>query len=590
MANKLCIVVCENLKREAAAVIKSGGFEDIKVDAFPADCGHPKMGLEALDAVIHAYANDYKRIYLLGENCTKGIKGVPKKADCGKLCKIEQCFYLLLNRNIIDNYLKQGAYLLTPGWLEHWREYVDKWGFDRQTAKDFFQEFATCLILLDTGVGDKNADNLYEFADFAGLPCEVVPVGLDFFRTFLTKIVLKWRLQEESKEASTALTNANRRLADYAVISELIGTLGEIRTEDKVIESIFELFTMLCAPAGLNYLPFIGNKPGNIQSQPASYAVSEPVKRRLAHFHQDYAWTDSGNGFRLRFSHRDETVGILEINGLTFPEHKEHYLNLAFTVRTVCGLAIANARAYQKIQQALDALERSNRDLEQFAYVASHDLQEPLFKIQAFGDLLKSGYSQALDERGQDFLERMHNSAGRMRTLINDLLGFSRLTTQARPFVAVNLSKIANEVLSDLQARIERMGGRVELLDLPTIEADPMLMHQLLQNLISNAIKFSRPEKAPVVTVHGRLHGDVCQIIVKDNGIGFDEKYIDRIFAIFQRLHGRHEYEGTGVGLAVCRKIVERHGGSITAQSSPGQGAKFIISLPVKQPQEGDLQ
>jgi signal transduction histidine kinase len=245
-------------------------------------------------------------------------------------------------------------------------------------------------------------------------------------------------------------------------------------------------------------------------------------------------------------------------------------------------------------------LERSNRELQDFAYVASHDLQEPLRKIQAFGDLLRSGYGESLPAEARDFVERMQNAARRMHVLINDLLTFSRVTTKGKPFAPVDLNQIAREVMGDLEVRLKQSGGSVDVGDLPTIDADATQMRQALQNLIGNALKFRRPEEPPVVKVsasqvsdqdlssgNGGAPGDLCVLTVEDNGIGFDEKYLDRIFTPFQRLHARGDYEGTGMGLAVCRRIAERHGGSITARSAPGRGSTFSITLPVKQ--KGEL-
>lgn len=245
----------------------------------------------------------------------------------------------------------------------------------------------------------------------------------------------------------------------------------------------------------------------------------------------------------------------------------------------------ARKRAEEELKFYTASLERSNRELQDFASVASHDLQEPLRKIQAFSDRLKARSSEGLDETGRDYLDRMQNAAARMQTLVNDLLTFSRVTTRAQPFVPTDLARVAGEVLSDLETRIEQTGGRVEVAALPVIEADATQMRQLFQNLIANALKFRRPDAPSVVQVYGERDGDWLRLCVADNGIGFDEKYLDRIFTIFQRLHGREEYEGTGVGLAVCRKIAHRHGGSITARSQPGQGATFIVTLPVRQVQ-----
>ena len=277
---------------------------------------------------------------------------------------------------------------------------------------------------------------------------------------------------------------------------------------------------------------------------------------------------------------------------------------------------IAERRASErKLNQAALKLKISNRALQDFAYVASHDLQEPLRKIQAFGDRLQVKYAEELGEQGQDYLRRMRNAAERMQSLIRDLLIYSRITTKIQPFVSTDLNVIVKGVLSDLETRIEQTSGQICLGKLPTIEADPLQMRQLFQNLISNALKFHQPELAPRVKISQVLVAESESVVralrdpypksvgasrnhmqtsplsnfvklrIEDNGIGFDEKYLDRIFTPFQRLHGRSEYEGTGMGLAICRKIVERHGGVLLAQSLPKRGSTFTIALPMSQPQ-----
>lgn len=258
-------------------------------------------------------------------------------------------------------------------------------------------------------------------------------------------------------------------------------------------------------------------------------------------------------------------------------------------------------KAEQAAMQAAQELQRSNRELEQFASVASHDLQEPLRKIQAFGDRLQSHCADQLGEKGTDFLQRILSSAGRMRRLIDDLLTYSRVASKALPFSAVDLNEIAEEVAGDLEGRLQDVGGKIEIGKLPHIEADPAQMRQLFLNLLGNALKFNRLGVPPLVRVSAQTvpaptttpgsNGDTprppmhCEITVQDNGIGFEEVYVDRIFELFQRLHGRDEYQGTGMGLAICRKIVERHGGTITAYSVPGEGSRFVFSLPVQQHQ-----
>lgn len=283
------------------------------------------------------------------------------------------------------------------------------------------------------------------------------------------------------------------------------------------------------------------------------------------------------------------------------------YLSSKFPIHNASGEIYAMAGISTDIterkyhEEALQAyagkLEANNRELQEFAFIASHDLQEPLRKIQAFGDRLKTRHADTLGETGRDYLERMQSAAGRMQMLIENLLALSRVTTKAQPLAPVDLTQIVREVVSDLEVRIEQSGGRVEVGALPTIEADALQIRQLFQNLIGNALKFRHAEIPPVVKVSAECSSNgeqssegVCRFIVQDNGIGFDEEYRDRIFAPFQRLHGRGEYEGTGIGLAICRKIVERHNGQITAQSQPGQGATFIVTLPFKGLEVKDLE
>lgn len=239
-------------------------------------------------------------------------------------------------------------------------------------------------------------------------------------------------------------------------------------------------------------------------------------------------------------------------------------------------------------------LEVSNHELQEFASVAAHDLQEPLRKIQSFSDRVQIKAKDVLSEEVFDYLDRIQSSAKRMQNLINDLLTYSRITTKAKPFSKVSLAEVISQVCSDLEFRIEQCMGKINIHDLPEIEAEPTQMHQLFLNLLSNALKFHKPDVPPLVHITAKIvknshltnFRDACEIRVSDNGIGFDEKYLDRIFIIFQRLHGRHEYEGTGIGLAVCRKIIDRHSGHISAQSNPGEGATFILTLPLKQNEE----
>ncbi|MEL0633991.1 ATP-binding protein [Pseudoalteromonas carrageenovora] len=246
----------------------------------------------------------------------------------------------------------------------------------------------------------------------------------------------------------------------------------------------------------------------------------------------------------------------------------------------------------QELTLYSDELSRSNRELEEFAFVASHDLQEPLRKIQAFSDRLETMFKDELGEKGIDYIGRMKNAAQRMSNLINDLLEFSRVTTRGKDFDDTDLNGVVADILSDLEIAIKESNAQVNVDELPVIQADKSQMQQLFLNLLSNAVKFRKAGTTPRIDI---TYEDVNEfseelnvdtqwqvVTIKDNGIGFSQEYADKIFVPFQRLHGRSEYKGTGIGLSVCRRIVERHGGIINAQSIEGEGATFTIKLPVE--------
>ena len=243
----------------------------------------------------------------------------------------------------------------------------------------------------------------------------------------------------------------------------------------------------------------------------------------------------------------------------------------------------------KKLVDYTKKLERSNKELQDFAHVASHDLQEPLRKIEAFGSRLVKKYGDTLPDDGKMFVDRMQNAAFRMRVLINDLLSYSRVTTKANPFKQLDPNKILADVLSDMQVSIEESGAVISADKLPEFDGDPVQIRQLFQNIVSNSIKYRKPDVAPEINIESKLVRNQTEdalsknnvvIAFTDNGIGFEEEYKEKIFTIFQRLHGRLEYEGTGIGLATCRKIIDRHNGEIRATGEPNVGSKFVIQLP----------
>ena len=278
-----------------------------------------------------------------------------------------------------------------------------------------------------------------------------------------------------------------------------------------------------------------------------------------------------------------------------------HFLKIIAYVVPLMGLVLDYVQTYKKRVESHESLQRahqwlnsqadelkitnlrlsqSNDELEKFAYIASHDLQEPLRKIQAFGDRLQSTMTTN-PERAKDYIDRMQSASARMRSLIDDLLKFSRVSSQEIELTTVSLSKVLNEVIADLNLTIKDKQAQINFADLPTIQAESVMLYQLFLNLLTNAIKFSAENKPPIIEITAQdvtlARGDFLQISVQDNGIGFEQEYADKVFEVFQRLHGRGEYHGTGIGLAICKKIMDKHNGIIEVDSELGKGTCFKL-------------
>jgi light-regulated signal transduction histidine kinase (bacteriophytochrome) len=233
------------------------------------------------------------------------------------------------------------------------------------------------------------------------------------------------------------------------------------------------------------------------------------------------------------------------------------------------------------LEQQAAELTRSNRDLEQFAYVASHDLQEPLRKVASFCQLLQRRYARQLDERADQYIAFAVDGAQRMQRLINDLLAFSRIGRLTTGFNDIDLNKVVVDSAEQFESQREATGAEITFTDLPVVRGEEPLLGALFSNLIGNALKFRHPDRTPRIVVDGRRVGDEYEISVEDNGIGIEPEFADKVFVIFQRLHAKDAYPGTGIGLAIAKKIVEYHGGRIWIDPSHTEGTLFRFTLPV---------
>jgi PAS domain S-box-containing protein len=292
------------------------------------------------------------------------------------------------------------------------------------------------------------------------------------------------------------------------------------------------------------------------------FARAHPAARRMGERSEVYGRRRSGEEFPAEVS-----ISKIDIAG-----------------KRMYNAVVRDVTERKRYEAALHArseeLARSNAELEQFAYVASHDLQEPLRMVASYTQLLQRRYQGKLDEQADKYIHFAVDGAQRMQALINDLLALSRVGTQGKPFVPTDVSHVVARALRWLERALAESSGMVAVGPMPTVLADPGQLEQVVQNLIANALKFRRPGKQPRVEVSAERGEGAWVFAVRDNGIGFEQQFAEQIFLVFQRLHTRAEYAGTGVGLAICKKIVERHGGRIWAESAPGAGATFRFTVP----------
>lgn len=288
--------------------------------------------------------------------------------------------------------------------------------------------------------------------------------------------------------------------------------------------------------------------------------------------------------YEVRIITPKDEVKWIRVKGTKVKGEKDGNKGVIGIIQDVTEQKVFAEKLRKLVKKRTRELKRSNEDLLQFAHVVSHDLKEPVRKIKMFNNLLETELQPVLQEKSKRYIEKVQHASDRIVMMIDGILNYSAMNASGNPNEKVDLNQIVNNITNDLELVIIQKEALVNIQPLPSIEGSPILMHQLFYNLINNALKFSKEDVAPVIDISCMQDKGIMKIKIKDNGIGIDEKYLSQVFNAFERLHSRDQYEGTGLGLSLCRKIVERHNGSIEAVGNLGNGTEFIVTLPENQP------
>lgn len=584
MTAQLGIFCCRNFLAEVGAGVTAEGWSDVAVAAFPARCGRPPVSWEELRPLLPP---ECSQVAILGRACLTGLGEPPADFPPTRILPVKQCFHLVAGEQLVDEAIAGGAYLITPTWLADWRGQLQALGFIPEQAGEFFHDFARELVLLDSGLDPASMTHLAELQAAVALPVRRLAVGLDSIRQRLARLVLEWRLEQQQQLCLERNRQHAGELADHVAAMDMLVRLAKTQHETDAIAAIEELFNMLFAPAAFYYL----RVENNVFIPLAAAPIPDAQRTAMQSLQTGYAWTADGQGFLLQIGRGEETLGVLAVEQLAFPQYRERYLNMALAITGVCGLAIENARNRQRLLEA-----EKMASLGILVAGVAHEINTPLGVGLTAASLLQTQSRQlaesfAARSMTQSDLQHYLESAGASTRLLQQNLerighlidAFRQVAVDGKPLAKriFRLRDCLDEVIRSLGDRLpaERISVRIDCDPALEIDSLPGDWASIFINLIGNSLKHGfRGRERGAIDIRITRDSQRLRIDYHDDGVGLAPEVQARIFDPFFTTDLQ---QGMGLGMhLVYNLITHRLGGRIQCDSAPGQGAHFHIEIP----------